>query len=138
MLKQKTPILPVQNLKQAATCPHCMRNFSKAGLVGHMYHVHGVGQLEYNKPSAVGQLGMRVIELTEQLRVLRAKRKEAEALKENKGLFGTEDKTVKELLAAYDATERRICDELRVLSGRRSEADLVAARAVVEAAEREA
>lgn len=99
-------------------CPFCSKtNFSKAGLVGHLYHIHGVGGSSravaetVTRPN-ISELTARVFELTEQLRNLRQKRTEAEAL-ENRSWGGLgSDETVEQLCKAYDAAERTIRREL--------------------------
>jgi uncharacterized C2H2 Zn-finger protein len=104
-------------------CPKCGKVFKPAGLVGHLYHIHGIGKKDLqtlSEQAVVDASGAadRVMHLIDRLKQVRVKRDELKTMDESKEYLLSEnepDKTVKALYKAIAFTESEIIRELKVL-----------------------
>jgi hypothetical protein len=110
-------------VSQRRVCPQCGKTFKPAGLVGHLYHIHGVGRrdlLAVSQAAVVDASGAaeRVIHLIDRLKEIREKRDELNTMDESYTRFlssGYTDKTVKALKKSIDFIESEIIRELKIL-----------------------
>ena len=115
-VKKESPMSP----SELKACPKCGKLFKPAGLVGHLYHVHGIGKAELDKVSgqapvdAVGAV-KRIQSLSETLDNIRKERKALQDKDTSSSWSGKVDKPVKALLDSLDWAEGEIIRELKIL-----------------------
>jgi hypothetical protein len=104
-------------------CPQCGKSFKPAGLVGHLYHIHGVGRrdlLATSRAAVVDASGAaeRVMHLIDRLKEVRAKRNELRTMDESeRHVLSADytDDTVKALKKSIEFVESEIIRELKIL-----------------------
>jgi hypothetical protein len=112
----KEPSMP----SESKACPKCGKLFKPAGLVGHLYHVHGIGKADLERISggaAVDAVGAvkRIRDLSHALDDIRAERKALHDKDTSSSWSDRKDEPVKALLKSLDWAEGEIIKELKVL-----------------------
>jgi hypothetical protein len=108
---------------ESKVCPKCGKIFKPAGLVGHLYHIHGVGKKDLtamSEEAVVDASGAaeRVMHLIDRLKEVRVKREDLKKMDESESHVLSEDytdKTVRALQKAIAFTESEIIRELKIL-----------------------
>ncbi len=105
---------------ESKACPKCGKLFKPAGLVGHLYHVHGIGKADLERISggaAVDAVGAvkRIRDLSQTLDDIRTERKALHDKDTSSSWSDRKDEPVKALLKSLDWAEGEIIKELKVL-----------------------